>query len=160
MAIRVWLTAVRNLDNTKITVATVACDSPTVNLKVFVGPDPGRINPEREYIAGDHAKAFSVIKLNTLFQQPYRDQCLTLHDFAEIAQRVKRSDSIRPPDLQEVLLSIYNQKQNIWDIEWLSDVDPSQVRASSYFIILHAIGHSFGLCDSDRYDGIQKKLRR
>jgi hypothetical protein len=153
MAIRAWLHAVPELNNTKIDVVLVTCDSPSLNLEVYIGPDPGTIDPEREHIVTNRDRSFSLIKINTLYSQPYKGQHLELHDFAEIAQRVKHSDSIHLSDLIDVMVTTYKEKQNAWDIAAISGVDPIQVKASTYFLLLHAVGHSFGLCDTDIGDG-------
>lgn len=147
MALALWLKVVSSVLNHIVAVHRVDCTSSNLDLEInlapralFDGSDLLCEGATRYLLRG--AKPHVLIQIDTYYKFNASD---TIHNFKQIV------DNIGPTrvSLHEAMETANSLKQQAGDIGIEANVNDDVVASSTYPVLLHEIGHGFGLCDTD-----------
>jgi hypothetical protein len=141
-ALQAWLNPVQEKDLVgNVDLIRVGCDTSEFDLKILVGPD-------REYMrlgayqleTEQNGHRYTLVKINTL----YRTKGYTsIRDFKELLRIDKQMDLVQTLDHFSLI-----QGYSVYDFAEEAKVAYVPLFWSTYRILLHELGHSFGLCDT------------
>lgn len=151
MALSLWLSPVQSVTG-DVSIQRVTCRNDDLNLMIDIGPDPE--NPHVMGHAGfisnwsgghEHVRNYEVVKLNTHYTSALDDTPQPLNDFEAVTQKVQGGRWT----LQEMMNKIsVDTPMTIRDFSIWAHVPYGAVYGSTYSLIIHELGHSFGLCDT------------
>jgi len=142
-ALHLWLEPLRELGIHNTIISRVSCDSPLLNLWVKVGPDadfPSLYAYNMEQKNANGAYTYTKVTLNTAYIYNSGSKQYGPIDFIKFAnndlnRQKKEMDLL---SLKQMTLAKFSATRNI---DWLA------VYYSTYKMLIHEFGHSFGLCD-------------
>lgn len=149
MALDLWLAPVRPVVG-EVAVRRLQCDDAQLNLKVDLGPDAD--NPHlsghafmQSDAAGDPAPAYEVVKLNTRYTSASDGAKSSLNDFAQVAHKVQGGRWSLEALMKRISLET---PMTVGEFSEWARIPYGVAFNSTYPLILHELGHSFGLCDT------------
>ena len=141
-ALQAWLNPVQEKDLIgNVQLNRVACQPGQFDLKVAIGPD-------REYArlgayqleTQQFGHRFTLIRINTLYRTKSYTQ---ISDFKGLLNIQKQMDLVQTLDHLSLI-----QGYSVYDFAEENKVAYVPLFWSTYRILLHELGHSFGLCDT------------
>ncbi len=151
-----WLEVVRQYTG-PVPLNSVQCASPNLNIMVYVGPST-RDDFDPSYNDAhihDLDEYFVKIVLNSDFRYRYDGSIYPVYDFAYVVRQFLNSGNF---SLSFFLKEMYANKYSFDEIAaWVAPQWGADGKAILYYtsahLLLHELGHSFGLCDT--YDVTQ-----
>jgi hypothetical protein len=150
MALSLWLDSIRAATHADVTVRRVACSAYALDLKIKVGPT--QILNTREIpveaftgFAVGNKQPFALVRLDTSFH--FAGSADTMYDLGNIVNSMKPIK----PSMGEAMESANAKKMTTRDFAILANVD-DVLTSSTYPVLIHELGHAFGLCDTNDED--------
>ncbi len=152
-ALKVWLAALQPVDGSPVSLSLVDCSDANYDLKVEVGPELaypklGGYFLQRKDHNPEHS--YSLIKIPTTYF--YVSSTGTRYATVDFAMWYPQSSShsSQPGAPFETFLEELSLKEKltVWDFAETNHLDYISVFRSTYRLLIHELGHAFGLCDT------------
>ena len=148
MGLSLWLAVAEEVIKQRVTVRRVACDSPSVDLIVAVEasskfPDLASF----QQLSCNELRCFSRIILNTAYRDPKNIDFPAMLDFGLLAQQVDASRSV-----VQLMAAGRDRRMTVYEFGMEEKMTKGKIAGSTYPLLIHELGHSFGLCDTYAID--------
>ncbi len=142
-ALRVWLSALMQAGFPQVSLAQVGCDSPDKNLKIVLGPEsvyPDFGAYQMVQVAGD--EAYSLVKIDSEYIYKASDPAVAITDIFDLMGA--------PADSFSAFLDAisFSAPKTVKELALEKGLRLPALFWSTYRILIHEFGHSFGLCDT------------
>jgi hypothetical protein len=151
MALSLWLTPVRSIAG-EVAIRRLTCRDDNLNLMIDIGPD--RENPHvmghAGFISdrssdGERVRNYEVVKLNAHYIPASDGAPYSLNDFETLTRKVQGGRW----SLQKMMNKIsVDTPMTIGEFSMWAHLPYGAVYSSTYSLLIHELGHSFGLCDT------------
>ena len=153
MGLSLWLAVAEEVIKQRVTVRRVACDSPSVDLIVAV--EPSSKFPDLasfQQLSCNELRCFSRIILNTAYRDPKNIDFPAMLDFGLLAQQVDASRSV-----VQLMAAGRDRRMTVYEFGMEEKMTKGKIAGSTYPLLIHELGHSFGLCDTYAIDDTFRK---
>jgi predicted Zn-dependent protease with MMP-like domain len=148
MALSLWLAAAEEVVKGQVTVKRLGCDSPNVDLIVAVEASSKFPDLESfQQLVCNEKKCFSRIILNTAYRDPKITASPAMQDFGLLAGEADASQS-----LVQLMTAGSVRRMSVYDFGLQEKVAGDKIAGSTYPLLIHELGHAFGLCDTYAID--------
>jgi hypothetical protein len=146
LVIGLWLQPVRELIGDDVSIDRVDCEDKRLNLKVTFGVDTRLDKPAITFARFDGGRHYEEIFIRTNYRIVVPGQSYPLADFAWIVKRFNPHTG-HAFTMPELLDYAEQHRLSSFDVGRMAGVNGLVSFNSSFNILLHEIGHAFGLCD-------------
>jgi hypothetical protein len=144
MGLSLWLAGAEEVIRQRVTVRRLACDSPSTDLIVAVEasskfPDLASF----QQLTCNELRCFSRIILNTAYRDPKSTSSPAMLDFGLLAQQADASRSV-----VQLMAAGRDRRMTVYEFGMEEKVAGGKIAGSTYPLLIHELGHAFGLCDT------------
>lgn len=148
MGLSLWLAIAEEVIKQRVTVRRLTCDSPGVDLIVAVEastkfPDLASF----QQLTCNEKRCLSRIILNTAYRDPKNTTAPAMLDFGLLAQQADASRSV-----VQLMDAGRVGRMTIYEFGAKEKVAGDKIAGSTYPLLIHELGHAFGLCDTYSID--------
>jgi hypothetical protein len=146
LVITMWLQPALEVIGSDVLINRVSCDDKQVNLKVTIGADNRSEKAASTYTQMDGAHQYEEIIIRTNYRTLVLGQSYPIADFAWIVKGFNASTGNNYSE-EEFLSYAEHHRLDAFGVGREAHVNELVSFNSSFNILLHEMGHAFGLCD-------------
>lgn len=148
-----WLAAAEDVVKSPVNVTRLACDNPRTDLIVAIEASSRFPDLESfQQLICSEKRCLSRIILNAAYRDPKRADSPALLDFGRLVQQ---GDSAQP--LSQFTSAGNQRHMSVYDFALWTNIVGYKIAASTYPLLIHELGHAFGLCDTYAIDDTFQK---
>ena len=146
LIITMWLQPALEIIGSDVLINHVSCDDKRLNLKIKIGADNRSEKAASTYAKMDGAHQYEEILIRTNYRTLVLGQSYPIADFAWIVKRFNASTGNNYSE-QQFLGYAEQHRLDAFGVGREARVNGLVSFNSSFNILLHEMGHAFGLCD-------------
>jgi hypothetical protein len=146
LVIKMWLQPARAYIGADVTINRVSCDDKGLNLKITLGTDNRLDKAATTYSRSDGHHQYEEIVIRLNYRTVVLHQSYPIVDFGWIVKRFNPHTG-HSYNLTELIDYAAQHRLSSFDVARLARVNGLVSFNSSFNILLHEMGHAFGLCD-------------
>lgn len=142
-ALGLWTNALTEASLKHISIFRVPCDSPKLNLMVEVIPEGATRFSAHQAVITEGERSYSRVRINTNYEYGLDGEYRRVFDFGALVDK-----SPKPISVERLVADASAPDVDLSQVANWARMKEQQIRMSSYPILIHEFGHSFGLCDT------------
>lgn len=145
-ALAMWINPLESPYRRGVAAERIDCNSPLVNLVIDIGPDQsGSTYPAEERVINDKNNRFySLIKIRSNWVRVTNGHVSSVRDFGSFHPDYNN----QPFPMKSFIAAAEDPRYPVVQIAGWAKVSAEDIRESSLAILIHEIGHAYGLCDT------------